>query len=262
MAKGLDYCVQEQAPDGSIVGSKNPTAEQIKAGASFEQNFMYEHAMATFALCEACAVAIAEGKMPDPRYQTAAERAVSFIENLQHADGGWRYTVDVGEPSDCSVSGWVMLALKTAREAKLNVSPKTISRMMDFFAAHYLDGRNEATRPTMIVDWNSRGLRTYQGTYYVDYRKASGPVLVTSYAMTAVGMMAVEFFDHKLDSPIVQWGAPFLAKKAGDMTVMRPPPPPKSGGGFIIDKSGPTDEVYYRFQRVAGQPEKGKLFEK
>jgi uncharacterized membrane protein len=242
VTKGLDYLVQMQAPDGSIVGPKNPTPEQVTGGAPFERNFMYEHAMATFALCEACAVAIAEGKEPDPRYQKAAASAVSFIEKIQHDDGGWRYSVDAHEASDCSVSGWVMLALKTAREAKVDVSPQTISRMMDFFAAHYMDDRKEVAKVPIIWDWNSQVLRTYHGTYYVDYRQLGGPIQVTSDAMTGVGMMAVEFFDHKLDSPIVQWGAPYLAEKAGALTVMNPSTSP-GPGGVIVDKSGPTDVV-------------------
>jgi hypothetical protein len=311
--KGLDYFVQEQAPDGSIVGSQNPNAEQIAAGASFQQYFMYEHAMGTFALCEACAVAIADGKKPDPRYQTAATRAVAFIERIQHDDGGWRYRVDAREGSDCSVSGWVMLALKTAREAKISVSPKAISRMMDFFAANYADGQtNYGAAPKQPSD-----------------------------AMTGVGMMAVEFFQHKLDSPIVQWGAAYLADKADALTQSLPgfadaqmrkalqslPPamaalpasfdpsmnyylwynctmamfqaggePWKRWNGAIRDRvislqvhgegcnrgSWPpndqysgrggriystalavlTLEVYYRFQRVAGQPEEKKFFAK
>lgn len=49
------------APQGGwIVGSQNPSAALIVAGnAPFQQYFMYEHAIATLALCEACAVAIA-----------------------------------------------------------------------------------------------------------------------------------------------------------------------------------------------------------
>lgn len=185
VAKGLDYLVQEQAPDGSIVGSLNPTAEQIKAGARFNQYFMYEHAMGTFALCEACAVAIAERKKSDPRYQAAAQRAVDFIVSVQHNDGGWRYQVDPKERSDCSVSGWPMLALKTAREAKVRISPQTIPRMMRFFAAHYADGRTNYQIRTPGTD-----------------------------ALTGVGMMAVEFFEHNLGSPIVQGGAAYLAGQA------------------------------------------------
>ncbi|HXT60418.1 MAG TPA: prenyltransferase/squalene oxidase repeat-containing protein [Pirellulales bacterium] len=313
VAKGLDYFVQEQAPDGSIVGSQNPSAEQIAAGASFQQHFMYEHAMATFALCEACAVAIAEGKMPDPRYREAAQRTVAFIERIQHDDGGWRYSVSAGEGSDCSVSGWVMLALKTAREANISVSPKTISRMVAFFAANYADGQTSyGAAPNHPSD-----------------------------AMTGVGMMAIEFLEHKLDSPIVQWGAAYLADKADALAQPVPgfagaqmlkgfqslPPaiaalpasfdpsinyylwynctmamfqvggePWKRWNGAVRDRvislqvqgegcergSWPpndqysgrggriystalavlTLEVYYRFQRIGGQPEKEKFFAK
>jgi len=247
VAQGLDYLVSEQAPDGSIVGSQNPTPEQMKAGALFERNFMYEHAMATFALCEACAVAVAEGRKSDPRYQAAAERAVSFIEKIQHDDGGWRYMVDASEASDCSVSGWVMLALKTAREANISVSPKTISRMMDFFAAHYMDDRKddrkEVANPPIIVDYDGQPVRSYHGTNYVDYTHVGGPIQVTSDAMTGVGMMAVEFFEHKLDAPIVQWGAGYLADKAGALTLMGRSTPAKKSATYFIDKSGPKDVV-------------------
>ena len=283
VAKGLGYLVEMQASDGSIVGPKNPTSEQIAAGAIFDPNFMYEHAIATFALCEACAVAIAGGKEPDPRYQTAAANAVSFIEKGQHDDGGWRYTVDPRDPSDSSVSGWVMLALKTAREAKIGVSAKTISRMMEFFTSLYTDGR----------------------TYYQ-------PTTAGTDALTGVGMMAVVFFEHKLDSPVVKSGAAYLANNTDDhvfnlsgyyrwynctMAMFQVGGEPwKRWNDAIRDRvvamqvqgegcdrgSWPTNdvqsawggrnyttalavltlEVYYRFQRVAGQPEEEKFFKK
>jgi hypothetical protein len=283
VANGLNYCVQEQAPDGSVVGSQNPTPKQIVAGAKFDRNFMYEHAIGTFALCEACAVAVAEGKQPDPRYQKAAQRAVSFIEKVQHADGGWRYTTNASEQSDCSVSGWVMLALKTAREAKLDVSPETISRMTNFFATRYADG-------------------------HTGYTSAGGGTDAT----TGLGMMAVEFFEHNLESPIVQNGASWLAQMADadaelpnayvwyncTMAMFQVGGEPWQRWNGVVrdhvassqvqgegcdrgswspdaDVYGPeggriyttalavlTLEVYYRFQRVAGEPEKGKFFQK
>lgn len=288
VTKGLNYLVGEQSRDGSIVGSQNPTQEQVDAGAKFQQYFMYEHAMATFALCEACALAIADNKPPDKRYLIAAERAVLFIENVQHSDGGWRYTAGGEAPSDCSVSGWVMLALKTAREAKIAVLPATVSRMMAFFERHHM------------------GDRTY---YFTPNQPGTD-------AMTGVGMMAVEFFQHKLDSPVVTGGAAYLADKAdqrdgrgalpdGDyylwynctMAMFQAggdpwdrwnnavrdlvtslqvqgagcdrgswPPADRwsSRGGRIYSTALAvlTLEVYYRFQRVAGQSEKEKFFGK
>ena len=53
-------------------------------------------------------------------------RAIEFIERQQHDDGGWRYSMHKQERSDVSVSGWAMLALKSAREAEIPVSQDTI----------------------------------------------------------------------------------------------------------------------------------------
>lgn len=288
VAKGLDYLTGEQARDGSIVGSQNPAPEQVDAGAPFQQYFMYEHAIAAFALCEACAVAVANSEHPDPRYLNAAERAVRFIEAVQHADGGWRYSTNPRDLSDCSVSGWVMLALKSAREAKLTLSPRTISRMLTFFSRHHAGDRTYYFNPSQ------------QGTD----------------AMTGVGMMAVAFFKHTLNSPIVAGGAGYLAAKADvrhergalpecdyylwyncTMAMFQvggepwkrwndairdrvirlqvrgggcdrgswPPADQWSGRGGRIYSTALavlTLEVYYRFQRVAGQPEKDSFFEK
>lgn len=184
--RGIVYLLTKQLPSGSFADPQAPNPHPEHEHAS-QEAFMYEHAIATFALCEACAVALAEGRKPTPGLQLAAQRAVSYIENIQHDDGGWRYLVDHNERSDCSVSGWVMLALKSAREAKLNVSSETISRMMEFFTAHYADGRT---------------------IYRIPPEKPSTD------SMTAVGMLAVEFFEHKLDSPVVQAGATYLADQA------------------------------------------------
>lgn len=187
VARGLQWLVDDQTPDGSIVGSQNPTPQAIDSGiATFQQYFMYEHAIATFALAEACAVAHAEGQEPEAHYREAAIRAVRLIERLQHADGGWRYTTNPREISDCSVSGWVMLALKTAREAKIKVDDMVVRRMTDFFWRH------------------NAGARTY---YFGASQQGTD-------AMTGVGMMAVEFFQPKAGRPLVTSGAVYLADRA------------------------------------------------
>lgn len=223
--RGIVYLLEKQLPDGSFVDlqAPNPTPGRYptpKAGS--HEAFMYEHAIATFALCEACAVALAEGRKPTPGLQLAAQRAVSYIENIQHDDGGWRYLVDHNERSDCSVSGWVMLALKTAREAKLNVSPKTISRMMEFFTAHYADGRT---------------------VYRIPPEKPSTD------SMTAVGMLAIEFIEHKLDSPVVQAGATYLADQADALFLEAGPPAGAALGALSQFPNLNPDRVQKGLQR-------------
>jgi hypothetical protein len=185
--RGLDWLVERQGPNGEIVGSMNHLGKAPGDPARYDQRFMYEHAIATFALGEACAVARAAQRHPDERYLAAASKAVEFIEAQQHNDGGWRYTTDPSNPSDASVSGWVMLALKTAKEAELPVRDTTLSRMTAFFKrlADPLTGRTH-----------------YQGTMFV------------THATTGVGMMVDEFVTHEPHSEFVKLGALFLADQA------------------------------------------------
>ena len=82
-----------------------------------------------FALAESCAVARAAGRHVDERYLNATTKAIKFIESQQHDDGGWRYNPIKSEPSDASVSGWSMLALKTAVEAGVQVDKGVIANL-------------------------------------------------------------------------------------------------------------------------------------
>lgn len=185
--RGLDWLVERQGPNGEIVGSMNHLGKVPGEPARYDQRFMYEHAIATFALGEACAVARAAQRHADERHLAAASKAVEFIEAQQHNDGGWRYTPEISNPSDASVSGWVMLALKTAKEAELPVHDSTLSRMTAFFKrlADPLTGRTH-----------------YQGTTFI------------THATTGVGMMVDEFIRHEPHSEFVKLGALFLADQA------------------------------------------------
>lgn len=116
--RGLDWLVSQQKENGSLFGP-------IQS--------WYEHGMATFALAEACAVARANEIEPEQRYLHAAERAVQFIEDHQYAQGGWQYNLDSPWLGDASVSGWQVLALKSATEAKIDVSNRTMDRVREFY---------------------------------------------------------------------------------------------------------------------------------
>jgi len=178
----LDWMVEHQRPDGGLVGSA-PTG----GSARFHQYYMYEHGIAAFALIEACAVAAATGQPPNERYVDAARRAVDFIHQMQHDDGGWRYTDDPARPSDTSVTGWQVLALKTAKEAGMPASDECIAKIRKFFASRETgengrtgyDGRNPLTEAT-----------------------------------TGVGMLAKQFLLGEPDGPLVREAAEFLADHA------------------------------------------------
>ena len=116
--RGLNWLVSQQQPDGCLFG---------------EERTWYEHGIASLALAEACAVARANRKDPERRYLEAAERAIDFIQRHQYARGGWRYSKDSDAAGDTSVTGWQVLALKSAMEAKIIVSPQTMEQVQQFF---------------------------------------------------------------------------------------------------------------------------------
>ncbi|MBI4882000.1 MAG: HEAT repeat domain-containing protein [Planctomycetes bacterium] len=78
-------------------------------------HYMYGHAIATQALCEAYAYTA------DPRIGASAQLSVDYLAYAQHQlSGGWRY--DANEQGDMSVTGWVVMALNSAYKARLDVA--------------------------------------------------------------------------------------------------------------------------------------------
>jgi len=78
-------------------------------------HYMYNHAIATQALCELYAATA------DPYIGTGAQLAVDFLGWAQHREsGGWRY--EANQSGDTSVTGWVVLALNSAHKARLDVT--------------------------------------------------------------------------------------------------------------------------------------------
>lgn len=195
VAHGLDIMVAQQGLAGELVGSQNTLAETPEETSKYNIRYMYEHAIGTFALAEACALAKASGEKPNEQYLAAATKAVRFIESQQHDDGGWRYTSDKNAPSDCSVSGWSMLALKTAMEAEIKVDQQTIQRMVEFFKnqSDSLTGRTHYQTPRYGTD-----------------------------ALTGVGMMVDQFILHQPQSQLVQLAAPYLADQAEALWGAKP----------------------------------------
>ncbi|MBA3709556.1 MAG: hypothetical protein H0W83_12140 [Planctomycetes bacterium] len=110
--RGLDYLIAIQKPDGRF-GNTN-----------------YEHAVATMALAEAFAMT------GDPALKTPAQRGVTVILASQNQDPkpqaavgkgstsgtglGWDYFTPTMR-NDTSVTGWNVMALKSARAAQLEV---------------------------------------------------------------------------------------------------------------------------------------------
>jgi hypothetical protein len=141
VATGLNWLLSQQGTDGDVRG----------------EGRMYSHGIATLALCEAY------GMTGDSRLRAPVERAVRFIVAAQNRNtGGWRY--QPGEPiSDMSVTGWQIMALKSASVAGIEVPEATWARVRHWLsrvsagaegglASYLAPGTGESTpTPTMTA---------------------------------------------------------------------------------------------------------------
>ena len=125
--KGVDRLLSLQSPNGDLRDRG--------------RGRMYSHAQGTIALCEAHAM------HPENAIADAAERAVRFLEKTQHQGGGWRY--EPNTPGDLSVTGWMVMALQSARMAGIAVSPESLDRATVFLdsVATTSDGSEYAYLP-------------------------------------------------------------------------------------------------------------------
>lgn len=97
--RGLTWLVNHQVKHGNLAG----------AGVGR----MYAHAQGTLVLCEALAMT------GDSYLREPAQAAVKYLVKAQHRRGGWRY--EPGQPGDVSVTGWALMALRSARLAGIEV---------------------------------------------------------------------------------------------------------------------------------------------
>jgi hypothetical protein len=97
--KGLQWLTARQDVEG-CVGGRGP-------------KFMYNHAISTLALSEAYGLTAAE------ILRAPAQKAVDFLSAAQNPGKGWRYGVHGGE-NDTSVTGWAVMALKSAEMSGLS----------------------------------------------------------------------------------------------------------------------------------------------
>jgi len=118
VAKGWRALLARQRPAGDFDVGPLPMLHAL-----------YSHAQATIALCELRAMT------GDPTLDEPARRAVQFALEAQGPNGGWKY--EPGKNGDMSVTGWYLMALKSAQMAGIDLPAPAlegVSRFLDSVA--------------------------------------------------------------------------------------------------------------------------------
>jgi Squalene-hopene cyclase C-terminal domain/Prenyltransferase and squalene oxidase repeat len=112
ISKGIDYLLREAGPRNTKQGYLGKS--------------MYDHGLATLALCEAWGESNRSGEIRD-----AIKRAVAVIVKSQSARGGWRYQ-PTGTDQDISITVMQIVALASAKEAGILVPDDTMKRAIAY----------------------------------------------------------------------------------------------------------------------------------
>ncbi len=154
--------------------------EETQHGGSFLFNCpqgMYNHGIATFALCEAYQLS------KDESLKSSTQKAVDFMCFSQNSSGGWGYLPQ--QPGDLTITGWQTMALKSARAADLYVPLHVIVNLDKF-----LDSQTDS-----------------EMTYY-GYTKPG-----KSETCTAIGLMLRMFRNWPHTDPRILAGANYLLEQ-------------------------------------------------
>jgi hypothetical protein len=162
-------------------------------GSRSDVRHTYSQACATLAMCEAYA---ATKQLP---WRKSAEAGVAYINACRNPYKGWRYGKAPGD-NDSSVTGWMLMALKGAKDAGIPVDDRV---MKDGLAV--IDSlTDEDTGRTGYVKKGELAVRP-------DGMSAKWPATETE-SLTAVAMTARIFCDQS-SSPMMKAGAELLSKK-------------------------------------------------
>ena len=171
IASGVRFLISHQSSDGDL-----------RMGGQ-----MYDHGLATIALCECY------GMTNDRNVRPAAQSALNFIMKAQDPrGGGWRYAPR--EEGDTSVVGWQIMALKSGRMAYLAVDEGVFEKAKAFLKSVSSDG-----------DYGQ------VFTYMPGARAAE-----SDNATTAIALLCYQYMGMPKTDPVMSEGTAYLMRNQPD----------------------------------------------
>jgi len=156
-------------------------------------NFVYDHAIAALAMSEAY------GLTQSPLFRRSAQAGVDFVHACRNPYAAWRYGVRP-QDNDTSVTGWMVMVLKSATGAGLAVDPAAFEGALahldrvtepEYGRAGYTARGNGPSRPAELID-----------RFPAD----------RSESLTAVAVLTRIFCGAKGDDPMVRKGTALLLR--------------------------------------------------
>ena len=162
-------------------------------GERLGHSYLYSHAIATLAVSEAYYFS------KSPILKGTAQRAVNFISRARNPYGAWRYESPPNGDQDTSVTGWMVLALRSAQDAGLRVDSQAFSG-----ALAWLDGVTDDV--TGRVGYDSEGSASSRIPGVNDHFPTN-----RTECMTAVGLLSRFFLGQDpSEDPILRRHADLL----------------------------------------------------
>lgn len=198
VAKGLQFLIDNQRTNGDLYRRENRTSDGNVA--------FYSHGIAALAMSEAY------GMTQDPELKGPAQLALDYISATQHRTrGGWRYTPQVS--ADTSVTGWMMMALKSGELSGLKVQQKTYLGIERWLSVAQSPDRRDR----------------YRYDPYAPNTPSQRHGAKPTPTMTSVGMLMRMYAGWRRDTPEMQSAADYLLQY-----------PPKMG-----TELSPQRDAYY-----------------
>lgn len=174
-------------------------ARNGRFGPAEDEQWIYDHAIATLAMTELLVLSRDVIALRRP-----VESAVRLCLRAQNDGFGWRYGVQPGG-NDTSVTGWMVLALKTARLADLPIPQAEYDRAFAG-ALSWLDRATAASGKTGYISPGDEGSRLV-GVHPDPYPFSKEPS-----CMTAVGVLCRLFGGEPRRDRTVRAGVRILAE--------------------------------------------------
>jgi hypothetical protein len=131
---GAGHTPKNNSPHSKVIdkGIKALLRGQDASGNMFhgpqKDDLLYTNALCTMALCEYLALEPTASELRAP-----CEKALKYCLDTQSDSGGWKYTPRLD--SDTSVTGWMLMAMQSAKNAGLNVPQENFDKITAYLDA-------------------------------------------------------------------------------------------------------------------------------